>query len=115
VLVIEDEEPMAELVVEILKTAGLRGVIAPTAEEGLEALAGESFDAILCDLALPGMSGLSFRETVASRWPDLLDRVVLMSGFPEPPFLGATFLYKPFTRDQLLRVLGEAIDPTDAG
>jgi len=115
VLIVEDEEPMAELLCELLRTAGHRGRAVFTAEDALPVLDANEFDVVLCDLALPGMSGMMLSEAIANRWPSLDGRVILMSGFAQPPYRGARFLHKPFTRDQLIAALDDASSGLGAG
>lgn len=38
------------------------------------------FDLVVCDLVMPGRSGLGFIEEAARRWPELPKRIVLMTG-----------------------------------
>jgi DNA-binding response OmpR family regulator len=35
---------------------------------------------ILCDLMLPGMTGVDFLEVLGTRWPALADRLVFITG-----------------------------------
>jgi DNA-binding NtrC family response regulator len=48
--------------------------------EALEALDGTRFDAILCDLMMPGMSGMDFYEELGKQHPAMRRRVVFMTG-----------------------------------
>ena len=65
-----------------------RGWVVDCASHGLEALAriearldaGERFALILCDLRMPTMSGLELHDVLASRHPEVLERVVFLSG-----------------------------------
>jgi DNA-binding NtrC family response regulator len=41
---------------------------------------GERFDLVLCDLMLPGVSGVDFYERLAGIAPELVDRVVFVTG-----------------------------------
>jgi len=41
---------------------------------------GHEFDAILCDLVMPGMDGVEFQQQACRRWPALRDKLVFMSG-----------------------------------
>ncbi|MCW8126631.1 response regulator transcription factor [Microbulbifer halophilus] len=41
-----------------------------TAEEALALLQRQPVDVLICDIELPGVSGLSLAETVQRRWPD---------------------------------------------
>jgi CheY-like chemotaxis protein len=42
-----------------------------------------NIDAIVCDLGMPGMSGVELFEAISDRWPQLQSRVRFMSGAPE--------------------------------
>jgi CheY-like chemotaxis protein len=78
-LVVDDEEEVAEVVADILASAGHTAVVAKSGQEGVERLAAERFDAVLTDLAMPGMSGWQVARAVKDRAPEI--PVVLMSGF----------------------------------
>jgi len=43
-------------------------------------LAGEQFDVILCDLMMPQQSGVEIYETLKAQRPELLERIVFMTG-----------------------------------
>ena len=79
VLVIDDEEDVRNAIALLL---GRRGCEAVTAESGTAALARmreEYFDVLLCDVRMPGMSGLEFLSEAL-----LLDRdlpVLMLSGY----------------------------------
>ena len=74
ILCIEDDPDIAELTNEVLAEAGFRVDLAITGMQGLARL-GEAHDAILCDIDLPGLSGLellrALRKT-GSRTPFVL-------------------------------------------
>jgi DNA-binding NtrC family response regulator len=90
------------------KKIGLRTVI--TAEEGLQALAEESFDIIVCDFKLPGLDGLDFLKQAAGLQPDTIR--VLISAQGDHEIVAAAyavgvqdFLQKPFTLKTLWATL----------
>ncbi|NLY94083.1 MAG: response regulator [Myxococcales bacterium] len=86
-----------------------------SAERALEALAaGEHAEVILCDLMMPQLSGMAFHEKLGSVRPDLVGKVLYMSGGAYTPesreFLatsGARSISKPFDFDLLLATLRE--------
>jgi GAF domain-containing protein len=78
-LVVDDEEEVAEVVADILTTAGHTTVVARNGQEGVERLAGERFDVVFTDLAMPGLTGWQVARAVKDRAPEV--PVVLMSGF----------------------------------
>ena len=52
-----------------------------SAQDGIALVeAGHRFDVILCDLRMPGMSGIEFYERLESLAPDLLERIVFCTG-----------------------------------
>lgn len=58
VLVIEDNELVAQLLRARLERRGIEAVLAPDAESGLLAAATQSVDVIVMDVCLPGMDGI---------------------------------------------------------
>ena len=59
-------------------------LVLPSAREALDRIAGgERFDLVLCDLMLPGVTGMAFHERVRSVAPDLLERIVIITGGAE--------------------------------
>ncbi len=80
VLVVDDEPAVA---------SALRRVLSPqhevavcgSAEEAIEAIGrGERFDAILCDLMMPGMTGMDLHEALARDAPDQASRMIVLTG-----------------------------------
>lgn len=109
ILCVEDDAAIAELIQEVLVEAGFRVDRVATGPAGIARLGG-GYDAILCDLDLPGLSGLdvlrSLRET-GSRTP-----FVVLTAFSgrenqiEARQLGCDdFVPKPIDFDLLVAVL----------
>lgn len=80
ILVVEDEEAVAEglrLLLEQEYTVDL----ASSGQQALELLLGGGpFDAVLCDLMMPGMSGIELFRALKARAPGLEERLVFMTG-----------------------------------
>jgi CheY-like chemotaxis protein len=80
VLVVDDEPLVGRAVARVL---GQRHEVL-VATSGREALAliddGRDFDLVLCDLMMPGMSGMELYAAVATRAAELLDRFVFLTG-----------------------------------
>jgi DNA-binding NtrC family response regulator len=86
---------------------------AASAEEGLELLASAQFDAVLCDLSLPGLSGEALLERLRQTWPGT--EVVMLSGARDVEIAvrcmraGAyDYLVKPWDVEQLRSVMARA-------
>lgn len=62
VLVVDDEEDVRQMLSEQLTEAGLEVVTAEDGQEGLEAIHREAPDAVLLDLVMPVMDGMTFLE-----------------------------------------------------
>jgi two-component system response regulator HydG len=107
ILVIDDDEAVRESVSRTLRSAGHTVQTARTGEEGLELASHGSFDVILSDLRMPGISGLDVLLRLRDQRVDSI--FIVMTGFGtmesavEAMRLGAVdFVQKPFFRDELL-------------
>lgn len=69
VLIIEDEQDIAQLIRLYLEKDGMQAVSCTTAEHGLEALKGSVFDLVILDINLPGMDGFEFLQTMRKENP----------------------------------------------
>ena len=115
VLLVEDEEPVRELVRMILERAGHRVVEAADAEEAMRRFETmPSVDLLLTDVVMPGMSGFDLFHALVQRLPSL--RVLFISGYTdyarlEPAIAGpdASFLEKPFSAEALTRKVRELL------
>lgn len=73
ILVIEDNPDNRKLVTWILEDEGYDVICAASAEEGLDTLRDNDFDAVLMDISLPGMDGKQATQTIRQqeRWQQL--------------------------------------------
>lgn len=62
VLIVEDEQELAELVQLYLTKEGINTIWVDSAEKGLSLIADEKFDLIVLDINLPGMDGFEFLQ-----------------------------------------------------
>lgn len=78
VLVVEDEKKISDIVRFRLEKEGFLVAIAETAEEGIDKLKNEGFDAVLLDLMLPDKNGLEVLKEVKEC--SILTPVIVVTG-----------------------------------
>jgi PAS domain S-box-containing protein len=111
VLIIDDEVGVGNTLRLVLQ--GEHDIqLATGAEEALQLIAATDFDAIICDLMMPIMTGMDLHETVRRTYPGLEQRMVFMTGgtlVPQSADFLATLKYplleKPFDIGQLRGIL----------
>lgn len=84
ILLIEDEEVMAEMYRDQFKASGFDMVLAFTAREGLEKAKKEKPDLILLDILLPTENGISFLNKMRKDPEIAKITVVALSNYDEP-------------------------------
>jgi CheY-like chemotaxis protein len=111
VLIVDDEHPFRISAHRILAAQGFTVLHAATASEALRQCATHNgdIDLVLTDLFLTDWQGHKLAEHLRGLYPDL--RVMFMSGDPSGSQLvgGATFLAKPFSRQQLVTGVAGAL------
>ncbi len=118
ILVVDDEPRMGKALQRLLAPAHDVSV-AQGAREALELVsAGAVFDVILCDLMMPGMSGMDLHAALGRTAPQLVARMVFMTGGAYTPQAQAFLeqvpnrrLEKPFRPEALERLIGEMLRP----
>jgi GAF domain-containing protein/DNA-binding response OmpR family regulator len=70
-LVVDDNETNRRLMTAILGAWGMQMVVAPGADEALEALEGGRIDLAVLDMLMPGMDGLDLAAAIQQRVPGL--------------------------------------------
>ncbi len=116
ILLIDDEPLLLKSLARMLQSH--HDVVSATGGAlGIETIANQDFDVIICDLMMPEVDGLHVYETLKERFPDLIDKLVYLSGgvFTDrmSSFLEGTkprLLDKPVSRDDLLEVIVELAD-----
>jgi CheY-like chemotaxis protein len=118
VLYVEDEPALRQAGRESLATVGLQVVAVDSAEKALSILDDDpAFDALVTDIALPGLTGLQLVRAVRPAHPDLKVLYVTgYSGVADPdhtPAPGEPVLRKPFQPDVLRLRVAELLQPGD--
>jgi CheY-like chemotaxis protein len=112
VLLIDDEGCIRACVSRILERAGYRVTTAASGTEGLERVRTESFEAVICDLRMPGLSGIALFDQIQRAAPSLAGRILVASGdlgqIETTIFLertGTPALLKPYASSDLIGAL----------
>ena len=113
ILIVDDEEPIRQVLTEVLSGHGYVVRAASDGEEALRELAAHDYDAVVTDVRMPRMDGLSLVRSVQQIAPDAT--VIVMSAYGshdlalEAMKAGAyDYLGKPFRPDEVLLVLRKA-------
>ncbi len=111
VLVVEDNADVGQFATHSLGELGYSSVWTSNAADALSELAVDPgrFDAVFSDVVMPGMSGVELGREVRRLYPDL--PVILTSGYShvlaQNGAEGFDLLHKPYSIDQLSRLLGK--------
>jgi CheY-like chemotaxis protein len=79
-LVVDDEPGIRRVLSRALTQSGHTVVLATTGEEACQVLETSRVDVVMMDLRMPSMSGQTLYHAIASQWPELVGRIVVMSG-----------------------------------
>lgn len=116
ILVVDDEHYVADMLADLLRLDDHRVDVAPNGHVALERLRAQPYDLVLIDLKMPELDGPGLYEALARDHPQLLRRLVFLTGdalsSEISAFLeraGAPYLYKPFTLEEVRRVIHRAL------
>ncbi len=120
VLVVDDEEAVAELVNRILTRAGGTVDMAPNGLVGKEKALSEHYDLVIADLKMPRMGGERFYKELVKEDPAVAARVVFCTGDTmndgTTQFVmnsGQPFLTKPFVIEELAATIREVLQTSE--
>jgi DNA-binding response OmpR family regulator len=82
VLIVDDDAASAAGMQAIVEAAGWKTRVAHDGRAAIEIIAGSEPDAIVLDLVMPGLDGMTVIEFLRSRAPKLLRRTIIVSGLP---------------------------------
>jgi DNA-binding NtrC family response regulator len=113
VLLVDDEEQFLDTLTQRLEIRGLTVEAVTGGEEALDMVGDKKIDAVILDLAMPGIDGIETLRLLKAKQPDL--QIIMLTGKAtvksgiEAMKLGATdFLEKPVDLNLLLEKIGEA-------
>jgi two-component system cell cycle sensor histidine kinase/response regulator CckA len=117
ILVVDDERITRRVAYRILSEEGYRVFEAASADEAMSVLemAHRYIHLVVLDVVMPLVDGVELGRRMLENWPSL--RLLYMSAHPAEvlaehglPNLDVLFLAKPFTYDELLSKVTEALD-----
>lgn len=96
ILLIEDEAPVREMLLDELTVQGHKVIEASTGEEGLEKFLENEPDLVVCDRAMPGMSGYEVLERIRGAHPQYEDiPFIFLTALTDPRDKAAVEHLKP--------------------
>lgn len=121
-LVVDDEGFLLECLVDALEAWGMKVAACARGDEAVQALESGTYDLIVSDIRMPGLSGMDLYEWLKAQRPAMMQRILFTTGdsfdattrdFLEVnrvPFLG-----KPFDLKQLKQSLEQLLErPAEA-
>ncbi len=114
ILIVDDESSILRLLERTVKKIGCQTVFALSAEEARTAIAGQSFDLLLCDLYLPGESGMELVRWVRTEYPHI--GLIMVTGEDNPQVAEQAlemgvfgYIIKPFKVNEILINISSAL------
>jgi PAS domain S-box-containing protein len=112
ILAVDDDALVLINTAAMLEDRGHRVAIAYSGSEALELLKRETFDLLITDQGMPGMTGAELIEQAQRLYPGL--PIVLATGYAELPpgaALSVPRIAKPFRQGQLLEIVARVVAP----
>ncbi len=121
VLAVDDEPKVLELMARALGGLGHHVDVSRDGAEALRMVHLTEYDAILLDMRMPGLGGPEVYRCIKGLRPDLVERVLFITGDTVTPdtrsfveSIGAEVLQKPFSLDELRRRMERLAADKDA-
>ncbi|MBF0427361.1 MAG: response regulator [Magnetococcales bacterium] len=123
ILIIEDERQVRDALGQMLTRVGYETDVAADGEEGLRCFLNHPADLVITDILMPGLDGLETIEVLRRDYPGL-PIIAISGGGPgeKAKFAlemaqecGAVhILAKPFSRQEIMAVIKEALESTNS-
>jgi len=112
VLVVDDDPLSAELICEILLSAGMDASFLTSSTEAAERLKREKYHAVFLDMRMPAPDGAELARQVRASRVNASTVIVMITGEQDRAVMGRAFeagveffLFKPIDRNKLLRLI----------
>ncbi len=119
ILVVDDEEAIRKLIVTLLSGLGHSSVTANDGVDALDKMKRNKIDAVVTDVKMPNMDGITLTNKIAIQYPEL--PIMVMTGFEEDDTYGLAictgaqdFIRKPFSLDEFSIRLDKMINDSEA-
>jgi putative two-component system response regulator len=119
ILIVDDEAAIRKLLCHVLEEDGHTVSVAANAAEARRLIQSKSFDVALCDIQMPGESGLSLAAHIAAEYPDTA--AVMITALDNADLAETTvafgafgYIVKPFRRTELLATVSSALRRLEA-
>ncbi|MGO8988783.1 MAG: response regulator [bacterium] len=119
ILVVDDEELLRNLIVTFLSKLGHSCVTAIDGVDALDKMKGNKIDAVVTDIKMPHMDGITLTSKVSIQYPEL--PIMIMTAFEEEDTAGLAvcvgardFIRKPFSLNEFSVRLHKMINDSEA-
>jgi len=116
ILVVDDDQDIAMVLEEFLKEEGYQVEIAYDGMQALSLIRVHEYDAVICDMMMPRMSGDTLYQEVERDAPWMARRFLFVSGMARGQQFGHFFAQKgvrwvdkPFHAEEVLQIVSEII------
>ena len=79
ILIVDDQPHVSLILKQFLERAGYSVNTALNGEQALASIAEQMPDVLITDVQMPKMSGIELCETIASRYPELCQLIIMMT------------------------------------
>ena len=114
VLIVDDEDQMRHLLKSLMEMNGYKCSLSSNANDAKRLIVEQDFDLVLCDVNMPGESGLVLAETILNKYPGIA--LIMVSAIDDPEIaeaclsLGAYgYIIKPFKANELIINVSNAL------
>lgn len=118
ILVVDDEEPIRNLVVTFLSKLGHSCLTAVDGVDALDKMKGNKINAVITDIKMPNMDGITLTSEILTQYPDL--PILVMTAFEQEYSAGIAisagareFIKKPFSLDEFAVRLHKMINDSE--
>jgi putative two-component system response regulator len=114
ILIVDDEKSIRDMLFRLLEMTGYICTTVPDAIKARAILSKQDFELVLCDMNMPGESGIDLIKFMSSAYPDMA--IIMVTGQDNPELaesaldIGAYgYVIKPFKTNQLIINISNAL------